>query len=70
MTPGDARGDYSSIRLSRADSFLFGPLAAEAPNCCCGSAVYAAIVVVIVVACGPFGSRGVWPSHSTPPNYF
>ena len=56
MTPGDARGDYSSIRLSHADSFPFGPRAAEAPDCC-DWAVYAAIAVVIVLGCGLFGLR-------------
>jgi hypothetical protein len=70
MTPGDARGDYSSIHLSHVDSFLlFGALVAEVPNYCYGSAISTAIVVTIIVAYGLFSLRGVWPSHSTPPNY-
>ena len=54
MTPGDARGDYSSIRLSHADSFLFEQRAAEALDCC-DLAIYAVIAVVIILECGLFG---------------
>ena len=56
MTPDDARGDYSSIRLSHADSFLFELPVIVAPDY--DWAILNAIIDVIIIACGPSSYGG------------